>query len=61
MASVILLRDTSIEHVVLAGESVLSRRSVLRHATRARFAYWRLRLLASTYLRAPLLRGLGAP
>jgi hypothetical protein len=63
MASLILLRDASVEHVVLAGDRVHSRRSVLpRHAVRARFANWRVRLLAATYSRAPLLCGLsGAP
>jgi hypothetical protein len=63
MASVILLRDASVEHVVLAGDRVHSRRAVLpRHAPRDRFTIWRVRLLATTYSRAPLLCGLsGAP
>jgi hypothetical protein len=60
MASAILLRAVPVEHVVLAGESVQSRRSVLRltlerHAPRARFARWHL---AALYSRLPLLGGL---
>jgi hypothetical protein len=59
MASAILLRAVPVEHVVLAGDSVQSRRSVLltldRHAPRARFARWHL---AALYSRLPLLGGL---
>ena len=70
MASAILLRAVPVEHVVLAGGSVQSRRSDLhltlagplahvlakdRHAPRVRFARWQL---AAIYSRLPLLGGL---
>jgi|HubBroStandDraft_1064217.scaffolds.fasta_scaffold1031969_1 hypothetical protein len=71
MATDILLRGLAVEHVVLTGDRIQSRRSVLRrpltqrmpprHTTRDRFAAWRLRIRAAElsrfYERLPLLGG----
>jgi hypothetical protein len=72
MATGILLRGLPVEHIVLTGDRIQSRRSVLRrpltqrmpprHATRDRFAAWRLRIRAAElsrfYAGMPLLGGL---
>lgn len=49
------------ETLIMIGPFV-HRRYAPRHAVAARFEYWRVRLLAATYARCPLLAGLsGAP
>jgi hypothetical protein len=50
-------RQVPIEHVTLAGPFA-HRRYEPRRAVRARFEHWRIRLLAASYARVPLLCGL---